>query len=184
MELYEYRKKIYFTIDGNDYNAFKIIILFAGDPCHHYSNLNEASRKCLPLILQNFLNFYLTFSADPCYYHQSLSDASRKSSYVTPLDKEECDKQLLEGWYRFEGAAGTKMPTTRVPAFRCDTVRSGWLDDAHPTVEDGEVQRKVCFSDRSTGCINSRKIFVKNCGSYFVYKLYPPDCPSRYCGTD
>ena len=136
------------------------------------------------MIIQNFLNFYLTFSADPCYYHQSLSDASRKSSYVTPLNKEECDKQLLEGWYRFKGAAGTKMPTTRVPAFRCDTVRSGWLDGAHPTVEDGEVQRKVCFSDRSTGCINSRKIFVKNCGSYFVYKLYPPDCPSRYCGTD
>ena len=171
-------------MDGNDYNAFKIIIFFAADPCHHYSNLNEASRKCLLSILQNFLNFYLTFSADPCYYHQSLSDASRKSSYVTPSDKEECDKQLLEGWYRFKGAAGTKMPTTRVPAFRCDTVRSGWLDGAHPTVEDGEVQRKVCFSDRSTGCINSREIFVKNCGSYFVYKLYPPVCPSRYCGTD
>ena len=43
-------KNIYFTIDGNDYdyNAF------AADPCHLLSNLNEASRKCLPLILQFF----------------------------------------------------------------------------------------------------------------------------------
>ena len=32
------------------------------------------------------------------------------------------------------------MPTTRVPAFRCGTNWSGWLNGAHPTVEDGEVQ--------------------------------------------
>ena len=76
------------------------------------------------------------------------------------------------------------MPTTRVPAFRCGTVYSGWLDGAHPTVKDGEVQRKVCFSDRSTGCKFSMVIFVKNCGSHYIYKLHPPICISRYCGTD
>ena len=43
------------------------------------------------------------------------------------------------------------MPTTRVPVYRCGTDWSGWLDGAHPTVEDGEV-RPVCFSDSSTGC--------------------------------
>lgn len=26
------------------------------------------------------------------------------------------------------------------------------LMTAHPTIEDGEVNRMVCFSDRSTGC--------------------------------
>ena len=50
-----------------------------------------------------------------------------------------CDNQLAEGWYRFVGAAGTKMPTTRVPAYRCGTHWSGWLNGSHPTVEDGEV---------------------------------------------
>ena len=39
--------------------------------------------------------------------------------------------------YRFVGAAGTRMPTTRVPAFRCGTDWPGWLDGAHPTVEEG-----------------------------------------------
>ena len=63
------------------------------------------------------------------------------------------------------------MPTTRVPAYRCSTEWSGWLDDAHPTVEDGEIRRTVCFSDRATGCKKLRDIFVKNCGSYFIYKL-------------
>ena len=42
------------------------------------------------------------------------------------------------------------MPTTRVPAYRCGGDWSGWLDDTHPTVEDGKVKRMVCFSDRST----------------------------------
>ena len=44
------------------------------------------------------------------------------------------------------------MPTTRVPADRCGTDWSGWLMTAYPTVEDGEVQRTVCFSDRLNGC--------------------------------
>ena len=96
-----------------------------------------------------------------------------------------CDDLLPEGWYRFVGAAGTKMPTTRVPAFRCGADWPGWLSAAHPTVEDGEVFRKVCFSDRSTGCRYVTGISVKNCGSYFIYKLFkPPGCPSRYCSAD
>ena len=106
-------------------------------------------------------------------------------SHVTPHGEELCDNQLSEGWYRFVGAVGTKMPTTRVPAFRCGTNWSGWLNGAHPTVEDGEVLRMVCFSDRSTGCRHTTDISVKNCGSYFIYKhQQPPNCNSLYCGTD
>ena len=106
-------------------------------------------------------------------------------SYSTPQDTALCDKQLPKGWYRFVGAAGTKMSTTRVPAFRCGTDWSGWLDGSHPTVKDGKVQRTVCFSDRPTGCKYSNIISVKNCGSYFIYELQQPaNCNSRYCGTD
>ena len=112
------------------------------------------------------MQFLFHFVADPCYQYKNLSDASRKRSYITPWNQEVCDDKLLKEWYRFVGAAGTKMPTTRVPAFRCGTVRSGWLDGAHPTVEDGEVGRTVCFSDRSNGCEDTNNILLKNCGSY------------------
>ena len=106
-------------------------------------------------------------------------------NYATSFGSVLCDNQLPEGWYRFAGAAGTKMPTTRVPAYRCGTDWSGWLDGSHPTVEDGKVQRTVCFSDRRTGCKNIKQISVKNCGSYFIYKLHQPtSCNMRYCGTD
>ena len=123
--------------------------------------------------------------ADPCYNYQNLSDSTRNSDVTADFDVVLCDDQLPEGWYRFVGAAGTKMPTTRVPAYRCGTDWSGWLDGAHPTVEDGVVKKTVCFSDRSTGCKYPKYISVRNCGSYFIYKLpKPPGCPSRYCGTD
>ena len=93
---------------------------------------------------------------------------------------------IIARWYRFVGAAGTKMPTTRVPLNRCGTRFSGWLNGTHPTVEDGEVYRTVCFSKIFGGCKFSNEISVKNCGSYFIYKLQqlPPDCYLRYCGTD
>ena len=125
------------------------------------------------------------FVADPCYHYENLSDANRKISYQTPVGSELCDSSFSGGWYRFVGAAGTKMPTTRVPAYRCGTDFSGWLNGAHPTVEDGEVQRPVCFSGRPSGCKHSKDIFVKNCGSHYIYKLLKPlTCSSRYCGTD
>ena len=125
------------------------------------------------------------FVADPCYHYKNLSDSNRKKSYPTYSGSELCDNQLPEVWYRFVGAAGTKMPTTRVPAYRCGADWSGWLDGAHPTVEDGEVLRKVCFSDRLSGCRYSNNIYVKNCGHYFIYKLKAPRaCDTRYCGTD
>ena len=57
-----------------------------------------------------------------------------------------CDRQLPEGWYRFVGAAGRKLPTTRAVAYRCGTDWSGWLDGAHPTEKDDEVRRTVRFS--------------------------------------
>ena len=130
------------------------------------------------------LQFQFYFVADPSYHYKNLSDATRKLSYVTPFYAL-CDNNLAEGWYRFVGDAGTKMPTTRVSAYRCGTDWSGWLNGAHSTLEDGEVLRTVCFSDRSAGCKHSANILVKNCGSFFIYKLHhPPGCGSRYCSTD
>ena len=65
---------------------------------------------------------------------KSLSYANRKINYVTPYGSELCDSRLPQGWYCFVGAAGTKMPTTRVPAYRCGGDWLGWFDDTHPTV--------------------------------------------------
>lgn len=92
--------------------------------------------------------------------------------YVTPSYPALCDNRFSKGWYCFVEAAGTKTLTNHGARFGCGTVFSGWLDGAHPSVEDGQVSKTVCFTYTPTSCKDTKGIFVKNCGSYNVYKLF------------
>ncbi|XP_066022761.1 uromodulin-like [Pocillopora verrucosa] len=126
---------------------------------------------------------------DPCYNYRNLSDADRKSTYNTPYGREKCDDDsssiIFGKWYRFVGDAGTKMPTQCVPDNRCGAVLSGWLKGGHPTLADGEVSSRVCFTRGGDCCKKASKIHVKDCGSYFIYQLQKvPTCDLRYCSTD
>ena len=97
-----------------------------------------------------------------------------------------CDNGLTNGWYRFKGDAGTRMPTKRVARGKCGTDFPGWLIGIHPTVAEGVAGRQVCFHECPDDCREcSKYIKVKNCTSYYVYHLgVTPGCPKRYCGTD
>ena len=73
------------------------------------------------------------------------------------------------------------MATIEVGKFHCGTDFPGWLNDHHPTMEEGEKSKKVCFTGSSKGCIY---IGVKNCGSFYIYNIIrPPGCSMRYCGS-
>ena len=93
---------------------------------------------------------------------------------------------LSTDWYRFSGAAGNQMAESCVDRYRCGTYYPGWLNGSHPTVNEGAVQRRVCFSYYVYGgdcCSLSTYIRVRNCGGFFVYQLKPLTvCNSRYCG--
>ena len=104
--------------------------------------------------------------------------------YVTPSYLVLCDDQLSEGWYRFVGAERTNTPKNHVARFGYGTRYSGWLDGAYPSVEDGEVAKTICFTFPPTSCKDTKRIFVKSCGSYYIHKLFkPPGRDTRYCGT-
>ena len=133
----------------------------------------------------NFLLHFFDFVAPhrDCNNYKNLRDANRKSSYKNRAKL--CDDKLHVGWYRFVRAAGTKMPTNLVPLRRCGTVNPGWLNGSHPSVEDGEVDRTVCFRAYNNRCKDPTVIGVKNCGSYYIYKLHQLSrCAMRYCGAD
>ncbi|CAH3194098.1 unnamed protein product, partial [Porites evermanni] len=104
-----------------------------------------------------------------CQNYGSLNSGDRKVTYTTRGYN--CDSGIGPGWFRFEGSAGTRMPTSCPPEYRCNTYAAGWLNGGHPTVADGQVSRRVCF--------------LRNCGSYYVYYLNgTPGCDLRYCGTN
>nr|XP_058951787.1 fibrillin-1-like [Pocillopora verrucosa] len=91
-------------------------------------------------------------NADVCQFHSVLEDYDRDINYQTPPGNEKCDNNLNYGWYRFLNISGITMPTTCPPPDTCGTTFPGWLSGDHPTVEDGEVSRTVCFTGRSYEC--------------------------------
>ncbi|CAH3133175.1 unnamed protein product [Porites lobata] len=120
-----------------------------------------------------------------CQNYGSLDNADRKITYGRPNNS--CDSGIGPGWFRFEGSAGTRMPTSCPPTHRCNADATGWMNGAQPSVADGQVSRQVRFHWIDSGCCQwSTNIKVRNCGSYYVYYLSgtPGGCHLRYCGTD
>ena len=147
-------------------------------------------RTWLPVL--DWLSF--AFCSTECQNYRSLTNADRKVTSSTSAFGIVCDYQLGSGWFRFEGAAGTRMPSSCIsnPQLRwCHTLLAGWLNGDHPTVADGRVTRRVCFSYVTPQylwdcCYKSIDIQVRNCGSFYVYHLYAKAelCTYRYCGSD
>ena len=78
------------------------------------------------------------------------------------------------------------MATSCPPGGRCGAVAPGWLNGGHPTVADGQVSRTVCFYYGNNCCEWSTDIYVRNCGSFYVYYFSgsTPSCDLRYCSTN
>ena len=135
-------------------------------------------------ILSNITNFLFPLQVDGCTNYSVLREADRaQGNALQPHNGS--DNELVTGWYRFQGAAGDRMPDKCVLRFRCGTTHPGWLNGAYPTIADGVVTRKVCFSGMADCCLRPKIIKVKNCSSYYVYELQRSSrsSPDRYCGN-
>ncbi|XP_074607258.1 uromodulin-like [Acropora palmata] len=119
---------------------------------------------------------------DECRNYKILSSADRKVTY-RPYHRL-CDGTLGPGWFRFQGDAGTKMPTWCTPTYRCGSLGTGWLNGAHPQEHEGNVTRQACFHYPPSCCQFFHNIQVRNCSGYYVYYLTATKCTTRYCGTD
>ena len=124
-----------------------------------------------------------SLEVDGCTNYTVLSEADRAQGNAQPPHNRN-DSGLVTGWYRFQGAAGDRMPDKRVLRYRCGIWHPGWLNGSHPTVAEGVVTRAVCYSGSRSCCLYSNFIKVKNCSSYYVYQLQNTSKPdSRYCGN-
>ena len=147
-----------------------------------YRTFYPQSHPTLPSFF-NFDHFNYCLFLSECRNYTILDNTDRKITYGRNPRK--CDRGIGPGWFRFEGLAGTRMPTSCTPVQRCSTDATGWLKGGHPTVADGQVSRWVCFHYGNACCHWKRDIFVRNCGSYYVYYLRgTPRCSLRYCTTD
>ena len=117
-----------------------------------------------------------------CLSYSELANAERRLTATT--DAKLCDHLLVPGWFRFQGDAGTKMPTFCPAKGSCGTDAPGWLNGAHPTMAEGQVTRQVCFHYHFSCCEWSLNIQVRNCHTYYVYYLRRSYCNLVYCGSD
>ena len=123
-------------------------------------------------------------AVDGCNNYTVLSEADRAQGHISSNYYGSDRYNLVPGWYRFQGAAGDRMADKCVPMDHCGTQYPLWLCGAHPTVAEGVVIRRVCYSRDSKCSYQYQNIRVKNCGAYFVYalpRLYYHS--SRYCGN-
>ena len=143
--------------------------------CRFYRVENFRSLVCIEFLI-NLLDLF-----SECKNYQILSSADRKMTHggFPRL----CDNNIGPGWFRLQGDAGVKMPTSCIPLHRCGTDIPGWLNGNHPEEHEGNVTRQVCFHYNSC-CEFYHNIQVRNCGGYYVYYLRGTICYARYCGTD
>ena len=81
-----------------------------------------------------------------------------------------------------EDGTSSQTDSRRCPiAESCGSLKPGYLSQPHPDIGEGIVERKVCFGDADQCCSSSREVLVKNCGTHFVYRLYPTTTYEKYC---
>ena len=114
-----------------------------------------------------------------------LNNETDRGVLASQVGSIKCDWGLVTGWYRFNSTAGTRMPTTCVSRYKCNTHATGWLNGTHPIPQEGIVNRRLCFHWNSNCCNWDTTIKVRNCGLFYVYRLVnPPNCHLRYCVTN
>lgn len=92
----------------------------------------------------------------------------------------------LKNWFAFNGSAGDLIATSCVESNHCGTSVPGWMLGRHPSVVEGVVRRFACFSQKQQCCMYSVSMRVRNCSSFYVYKLdsMPSSSVSfRMCGA-
>ena len=60
-----------------------------------------------------------------------ITNADRKVTYRKV--SAQCDKTIDTAWYRFDGPAGTRMPTSCPPKYKCNTNALVWWRGGNPS---------------------------------------------------
>ncbi|XP_063788830.1 uromodulin-like [Pseudophryne corroboree] len=124
---------------------------------------------------------------DPCYSSTTLNEPSRSTSYhyyffaYYYYGYYGRSDYFLNGWHRFEGSGGIRMPESCPSPNSCYTWSPIWLNETHPDQTDGIVNRIACVMSGGDCCYWTTNVQIKACpGNYHVYKF--SGTPTYYAG--
>lgn len=133
-----------------------------------------------------FKYYFVGTSAPECFNFMTLEDWTRRIHQKSGNYK--YDNYLKYGWYRF--VTGYQMPSRSSLSSSsychssgyCDTSYQGVLIGSHPSsTSSARAYRMVCFGRSGNCCRYYKNIYVRNCGSFYVYQLQPTCSNCRYC---
>lgn len=119
---------------------------------------------------------------DPCLDYTVMDEPWRATNYTDDI-KHNDEYYPFRGWQRLMYNGQTiRMPEYCVPK-GCGTEGPLWLNGIHPRLEDGIVERDICFVSSTEECCKyTRTIVVKACpGNFYVYKFVRPFNHYAYC---
>lgn len=121
--------------------------------------------------------------------YDNIYDPDRLWSYTSPTVKK-CDASLY-GNFRFGSRytpwsikEGCNKMDSEIVLHRCGSDFHGYMEGKHPTVNEGYVERVICFQDSQypCECRYTTKVGVQNCSSFYVYHITgTPACNARIC---
>jgi len=123
---------------------------------------------------------------DPCHGYHTFNATERNLANADKSHFPDCGT-FQGNWYRFQGAAGVRLPT-QCPPIK-DEPYPVWLNvESNRLPHTGEGVKEgitVCLPLKGSDCCeNHFQISVKNCSSYLVYRLHAIKCPYRYYGIN
>ncbi|CAH3143665.1 unnamed protein product [Pocillopora meandrina] len=128
-----------------------------------------------------YVGKHCEIAAPECLNHKVLSEPDRHISYGRGQKE---DSSLIPGWYRFQSYLYEKMLNYSVGHHKCHSDLTGWLKGSHPSIENGIVDREVCFFGYNNCCYRRVHVRVRKCNGFYVYFLKPsPPGNFRYCAV-
>lgn len=177
---------------------FKLLNLIkrCKNTCNPYRTIDEQFSSVLCTLNGLALRLYticVLIGVDLCESAISLTEYWRKVYNDSETDRSTCDtKSMINSgrpWFRFSGAAGSRMLNRCVVRKSCGTNIPMWSDDPMPIEigEEFEITAKGIFS---TLCDKyKRKVLVKKCSGRandYTYKYTDTStvCDLAFCGMD
>ncbi|XP_033745542.1 oncoprotein-induced transcript 3 protein-like [Pecten maximus] len=134
----------------------------------------ETSMLVVVFVILSFVGHsHSTPDHDPCVSHVAIHKGKYRGT--------KCDYRLGKAlndiyiddslWYKANGFNGSlSMPTHPVSLDRCSTKLPIWMNGTHPT-SGMTVNRTACMAGPNSNCMSKYNIQVKNCSTFYVYKL-------------
>merc|ERR1719369_2222993 len=124
--------------------------------------------------------------------YNTLSQPWRGAPTPSACSYPKCDSNLAQGWYRFQGPAGTHLPITPVSGNACGVCQvnsAAWIENRHhPVLGHPPININICFSWSGNICSSRKNGKAVACRDpagvdFFLYFLPPsPGCSYGYCG--